>query len=191
MKNWISILLFILIGGFYGSAQLSKIHYVPPLAYGVNFGSTPDRGQYLYISTPSATAVNVVITPIGGAPQAVAITNSSPYRYEIQGNPGAGSSQAMIPADNTNQTARVRVDKGYIIQAVESEIYVALRTLGGNGLQAGALVSKGGAALGNQFRAGMYTSYRPSTAPLTFVSFISVMGTEAGTILTINNKGVF
>ena len=93
----------------------------------------------------------------------------------------------MIPADNTKQTARVRVDKGYIIQAVESEIYVALRTLGGNGLQAGALVSKGGAALGNQFRAGMYTSYRPSTAPLTFVSFISVMGTEAGTILTINN----
>ena len=187
MKNWISILLFLLIGGFYGSAQLSKIHYVPPLAYGVDNGSTPNRGQYLYISTPSATAVNVVITPIGGAPQAVAITNSSPYRYEIQGNPGAGSSQAMIPADNTNQTARVRVDKGYIIQAVESEIYVALRTLGGNGLQAGALVSKGGAALGNQFRAGMYTSYRPSTAPLTFVSFISVMGTEAGTILTINN----
>ena len=80
MKNWISILLFLLIGGFYGSAQLSKIHYVPPLAYGVNFGSTPDRGQYLYISTPSATAVNVVITPIGGAPQAVAITNTSPYR---------------------------------------------------------------------------------------------------------------
>ena len=190
MKNWISILLFLLIGGFYGSAQLSKIHYVPPLAYGVNFGSTPDRGQFLYISTPSATAVNVVITPIGGAPQAVAITNASPYRYVIQadGVPGAGPTQAMLPADNTNQTARVRVDKGYIIQAVESEIYVALRTMGGTGFQAGALVSKGGAALGTQFRAGMYTSYQPSTAPtLSFVSFISVMGTEAGTVLTINN----
>ena len=185
MKSWISILSFLLLGGFYGSAQLSKIHYIPPLAYADdNANSTPNRGQYLYISTPSASAVNVVITPIGGAPQAVAITNASPYRYEIQGDPGVGPSQAMLVANNTNQTARVHVDKGYIVQAVESEIYVALRTRGGNGLQAGALVSKGGAALGTQFRAGMYTSYDPAS---TFVSFISVMGTEIGTILTINN----
>ena len=187
MKSWISILSLLLIGGFYSSAQLSKIHYIPPLAYGVDGGSTPNRGQYLYISTPSATDVNVVITPVGGAPQAIAVRNNNPFRYEIQGNPGIGSSQAMLAADNTNQTARVHVDKGYIIEAVESEIYVALRTYGGGTFQAGALVSKGGAALGTQFRSGMYTSYRPSTAPLTFVSFISVMGTEAGTILTINN----
>ena len=187
MKSWISILSFLLLGGFYSSAQLSKIHYIPPLAYGVDNGSTPNRGQYLYISTPSATDVNVVITPVGGAPQAIAVRNNNPFRYEIQGNPGIGSSQAMLAADNTNQTARVHVDKGYIIEAVESEIYVALRTYGGGSFQAGALVSKGGAALGMQFRSGMYTSYRPSTAPLTFVSFISVMGTEAGTILTINN----
>ena len=187
MKSWISILSFLLLGGFYSSAQLSKIHYIPPLAYGVDNGSTPNRGQYLYISTPSATDVNVVITPVGGAPQAIAVRNNNPFRYEIQGNPGIGSSQAMLAADNTNQTARVHVDKGYIIEAVESEIYVALRTYGGGTFQAGALVSKGGAALGTQFRSGMYTSYQPSTAPLTFVSFISVMGTEAGTILTINN----
>ena len=184
MKNWISILLFFLIGGLYGYAQLSKIHYIPPLAYADDGGSNPNRGQYLYISTPSNSPVNVVITPIGGTPQAVAITNASPYRYEIQGNPGVGSSQAMLVANNSNQTGRVHVDKGYIIQAVESEVYVALRTMGGGGLQAGALVSKGGAALGTQFRAGMYTSYFPSAA---FVSFISVMGTEEGTILTINN----
>ena len=187
MKSWISILFLLLLGGFYSSAQLSKIHYIPPLAYGVDNGSTPNRGQYLYISTPSATDVNVVITPIGGAPQAIEVRNNNPFRYEIQGPGGIGSSQAMLAADNTNQTARVHVDKGYIIEAVESEIYVALRTYGGGTFQAGALVSKGGAALGTQFRSGMYTSYQPSTAPLTFVSFISVMGTEAGTILTINN----
>lgn len=187
MKSWISILFLLLLGGFYSSAQLSKIHYIPPLAYGVDNGSTPNNGQYLYISTPSATDVNVVITPIGGAPQAIEVRNNNPFRYEIQGPGGIGSSQAMLAADNTNQTARVHVDKGYIIEAVESEIYVALRTYGGGTFQAGALVSKGGAALGTQFRSGMYTSYQPSTAPLTFVSFISVMGTEAGTILTINN----
>ena len=184
MKKGISVLLYFLIGGFYGSAQLSKIHYIPPLAYAENAGSTPNSGQYLYISTPSNSAVNVVITPVGGAPQAIVVTNSIPVRYEIQGNPGIGASQAMLNANNSNQTARVRIDKGYIVQSVESEIYVALRTRGGGALQAGALVSKGGAALGTQFRAGMYTSYDPAS---TFVSFISVMATEIGTILTINN----
>ena len=185
MKSWISILSFLFLGGFYGSAQLSKIHYIPPLAYADdNANSTPNRGQYLYISTPSATNVNVVITPIGGAPEAFVVNNVTPVIYEIQapGDLGVGPSQAMLVANNTNQTARVHVDKGYIIEAVESEIYVALRTR--HSLQAGALVSKGGAALGTQFRAGMYTSYDPAS---TFVSFISVMGTEIGTILTINN----
>ena len=184
MKKGISVLLYFLIGGFYGSAQLSKIHYIPPLAYAENAGSTPNSGQYLYISTPSNSAVNVVITPVGGAPQAIVVTNSIPVRYEIQGNPGIGASQAMLNANNSNQTARVRIDKGYIVQSVESEIYVALRTRGGGALQAGALVSKGGAALGTQFRAGMYTSYDRASS---FVSFISVMATEIGTILTINN----
>ena len=67
MKSWISILSFLLLGGFYGSAQLSKIHYIPPLAYADdNVNSTPNSGQYLYISTPSATDVNVVITPDRG-----------------------------------------------------------------------------------------------------------------------------
>ena len=131
MKSWISILSFLLLGGFYSSAQLSKIHYIPPLAYADdNVVLLPITGQYLYISTPSATDVNVVITPIGGAPQAIAVRNNNPFRYEIQGDPGGiGSSQAMLVADNTNQTARVHVDKGYIIEAVESEIYVALRTM--------------------------------------------------------------
>ena len=115
---------------------------------------TPNRGQYLYISTPSATPVNIVITPIGGVPVAAAVTNVSPYKYEIQGSGGPGSSQQALVANNTNQTARVHVDKGYIIEAVESEIYVALRIYGGGGLSSRSLVSKGGAALGTQFRAG-------------------------------------
>ena len=184
MRKLISILLFLLIGGSSGYAQLSKIHYIPPVAFADDADARPNGGQFLYISTPSTTAVNVVITPVGGAPQAVAITNDSPYRYEIQGDGGLGPSQQALVANNTNQTARVHVDKGYIVQAVESEIYVALRVRGGGGLQAGALVSKGLAALGTNFRAGTFTNYFPSAA---FVSFISVMGTEAGTILTINN----
>ena len=52
MKSWISILSFLLLGGFYSSAQLSKIHYIPPLAYGVDNGSTPNsRTIFIYFYT--------------------------------------------------------------------------------------------------------------------------------------------
>ena len=63
--------LFLIFGLVNVNAQLSKIHYIPPLSgppYPLQ--SAPDAGQYLYISTPSVTNVNVVITPIGGAPEA-------------------------------------------------------------------------------------------------------------------------
>ena len=112
MKNGISILLFLLIGGFYGSAQLSKIHYIPPVSFADDGGARPNRGQYLYISTPSVTDVNVVITPIGGVPEAVTVRNNDPHRYEIQASLGLGPSQVALIANNSNQTARVHVDKG-------------------------------------------------------------------------------
>ena len=60
--------------------------------------SAPDAGQYLYISTPSVTNVNVVVTPIGGAPEAFVINNATPKVYEIQasGDPARGISQAFL-----------------------------------------------------------------------------------------------
>ena len=54
----------------------------------------------IYISTPSNSVVNVVITPIGGTPQAVAITNASPYRYEIQGDPELGPLKNVVAANS-------------------------------------------------------------------------------------------
>ena len=48
-------------------AQLSKTHYIPPITYpSVSSGNTDNqseevKGQYLYISTPSRTLVNVNI----------------------------------------------------------------------------------------------------------------------------------
>ena len=48
-------------------AQLSKTHYIPPITYpSVSSGNTDNqseevKGQYLYISTPSSTLVNVDI----------------------------------------------------------------------------------------------------------------------------------
>ena len=177
--------LFLVFGLANVNAQLSKIHYIPPLSGPPHpLQSAPDAGQYLYISTPSVTNVNVVVTPIGGTPEAFAINNATPKVYEIQasGDPARGISQAFLAADNSNQTARVHVDKGYIVQAVENEVYVALRVK--QNFQAAALVSKGGAALGTQFRVGGFTNYNSDNSMSTFVS---IMGTEAGTTLTISN----
>ena len=78
-------------------------------------------------------------------------------RFKLQVIRQLGISQAFLAADNSNQTARVHVDKGYIVQAVENEVYVALRVK--QTFQAAALVSKGGAALGTQFRVVGFTNY--------------------------------
>ena len=50
--------------------------------------------------------------------------------------------------------------------------------------QAGALVSKGGAALGTNFRIGGFTNYNPLS---NYSTFLSVMATENTTLITINN----
>ena len=73
------------------NAQLSKIHYIPPVASSI--GALPNQGQYLYISTPSIADINVLITPIGGVSQVVTVSNSNPYEYQIQGLNGPGISQ--------------------------------------------------------------------------------------------------
>ena len=50
--------------------------------------------------------------------------------------------------------------------------------------QAGALVSKGGAALGTDFRIGAFTNYNPQA---NYSTFLTVMATENTTLVTINN----
>ena len=102
------------------NAQLSKIHYIPPIAS--SSGALPNQGQYLYISTPSITEIDVLITPVGGTSQVVTVSNSNPYEYQIQGLHGPGTSQITLEGNNSNQTAYVRDDRGYIIDVYENFI---------------------------------------------------------------------
>ena len=162
------------------NAQLSKIHYIPPIAS--SSGALPNQGQYLYISTPSITEIDVLITPVGGTSQVVTVSNSNPYEYQIQGLYGPGTSQITLVGNNSNQTAYVRDDRGYIIESGGSEIYVALRVM--NSVHAGALVSKGDSALGTQFKIGGFTNYNSDP---TMSTFLSVMASEDGTQLTLND----
>ena len=168
------------------NAQLSKVHYVPPIAYSSEAGSNaiPNQGHYFYISTPSTTSVTVVITPVGAVSSTIQVSNSIPHKFEIDAPGGLHSSQIAIGAsssDVVSNTSRVVTDTGYIVEATAA-IYVALRMASDS--QAGALVSKGGAALGTDFRVGGFTNYNPTS---NYSTFLSVMATENTTLITINN----
>ena len=177
---------FLLIAQVSVFAQLSKVHYVPPIAYSSETFSNaiPNQGHYFYVSTPSTASVTVDIKAIGGATTRILVSNSSPYVFTIDAPGGLDSSQIAIGAsssDIVSNTSRVVTDKGYIVEATAA-IYVALRIASGS--QAGALVSKGGAALGTNFRMGGFTNYNPQP---NYSSFLSVMATENTTLITINN----
>ena len=163
-------------------AQLSKTHYIPPLTYAGTGNANPED-QFIYISTPSVTDVNFTIKPAGqgvaGYIQGV-VSNLQPKAIYI-GN--GGNTQLFMPA---LQTSKVTTDKGYIIEA-DSPIYVSVRMLAGadiNPPQAGALVSKGLAAKGTVFRAGMYNNENPQT---NYLNFISVMATENNTVVNFSD----
>ena len=177
---------FLLIAQVSVFAQLSKVHYVPPIAYSSETFSNaiPNQGHYFYVSTPSTATVTVDIKAVGGATTQIEVSNSIPYVFTIDAPGGLDSSQIAIGAsssDIVSNTSRVVTDKGYIVEATAA-IYVALRIASGS--QAGALVSKGGAALGTNFRMGGFTNYNPQS---NYSSFLSVMATENTTLITINN----
>ena len=132
------------------NAQLSKVHYLPPVAYSSasdNSSAVPNQGHYLYISTPSTTSVTVDIKAVGGVTTQIEVSNSIPHVFTIDAYGGSDSSQIAIGAsdDVAINTSIVDNDKGYIIEATAA-VYVALRIAQED--QAGALVSKGGAAQG-------------------------------------------
>ena len=68
-------------------SQYSKSHYIPPITTTGNGAANP-LDQYLYISTPSETPVNVVIKPMGGSDITGTVSNSNPWdnlKFDIDG----------------------------------------------------------------------------------------------------------
>lgn len=171
-------LLFCLLISAIASGQLSKKHYIPPLTY-AEFGNAVPQDQYIYISTPNNLDVTYTITPIGQPTTSIitgTVTNNNPDEIYIGDGPG----QLFQPSP---ESSTIINDRGYIIEA-EDVIYVSVRMRGGNSAQAGALVSKGNAALGTVFRSGSYTNENPQSNYLNFFSF---MATENNTTVVIDD----
>ena len=164
-------------------AQLSKNHYIPPIASNGRSGNNAyPQSQFIYISTPSAIDVNYTVIPVGSsaASYITGVVSKSAYA-EI--SVGSGDTNFAIQLGNGDaEAAAVLNDKGYVINA-DRPVYVSVRLRAG-GAQAGALVSKGSAGLGKSFRSGSFDSQSPQSN--NYLNFISVMATSDNTSVTFD-----
>ena len=181
------IFLFFTITGF---SQISKVHYIPPLTNNksTSGGSSIPLDQYMYLSTPSENNVTVTITPLNGDSPTTYnnLSNGNPIRYDI-GSSWSGTNYvpSQLFVDHETTGGDTALNAGFVVEA-DCPIYVSIRYNAGS--QAGALVSKGDASLGTNFRAGMMTNGTIQTANPHFTanSFFSVMATQDNTIVAID-----
>ena len=154
IRSFFSI-FFLICYGFL-QAQLSRTHYIPPITAAANNNSLP-QNQYLHISTPSISPVNVELNQMGGIVLNYIVSNSSPVEVFI----GSGDNTSfVVPSFDTASQIN---NKGYVVNS-EKPVYVSVRLTGGNQNQAGSLVSKGLSGLGKTFRVGTFTNLKTFSA---------------------------
>ena len=141
------IFVIALFTGYSSYAQLSDLHYLPPLRQGVN--NQGIQQQLVYLSTPETTpfTVNVYrgvsVTPI----TTFTISNVSPGTYNL-----ADGNNNITLVDDAN-TGIVLTNSGLRFEAPSgNNFYVNYR--GRSGSQAASLTSKGRIAMGTDFKWG-------------------------------------
>ncbi len=161
-------------------SQFSKTHYIPPLS---KPNSIQIGRQYLYISTPSTTPIDVLIKEVGGTVHAATVSRDLPFEFNV--NSQSGPEQLVVDQSSVNS---VLSNRGYIIEA-EDIVYVSARIDsddGGASNQAGALVSKGLAALGTQFRVGGFLNLSTNYQSFHY-TFLTVMAVENNTTVSFDD----
>lgn len=169
-----SILLFF---GQYLFAQLSDLHYLPPVKQTRNKEAV--EKQSLYISTPETTAFNVNIyrgnssTPLA----TVSVSNSAPYIYAL---PDGDNDITLVSNANTGI---VLSNSGLRLQSPDGQkFYVNYR--GVNHSQGISLTSKGRQALGTSFKWGGLPA-GASSVQGNVNATLGIMATEDGTVVDV------
>ena len=155
---------------FYGLAQLSTKHYIPPIPAENYEDYVFYDSSFLYISTPYPE-VRFTIKPIGQSANnwiTGVVTNTDSFKVQVF-NDTVGADSSKV------QNGFAFTDKGFEIVA-DREIFVSLRIKADN--HAGALVSKGLDALGKDFLVGGMERGEESD-----FSFFSIMATQNNTIV--------
>ena len=189
MTRYFKIYILFLFFSLAGFSQISKVHYIPPLTSNKSIagGSSIPLDQYMYLSTPSENNVTVTVTPLNGDSPTTYndLSNSNPRTYEIGNSYSGGFVASQLFVDHETTGGNTALNAGFVVEA-DCPIYVSIRY--NAGAQAGALVSKGDASLGTNFRAGMMTNGTAQTANAHYTanSFFSVMATQDNTTVAID-----
>ncbi|SDF28912.1 DUF11 domain-containing protein [Cellulophaga baltica] len=157
-------------------AQLSDLHYLPPLKQGSN--NQAIQQQAFYLSTPETTAFNVnaylgtSATPI----TTFSLSKASPAVY----NPGNSDNNISL-VSNAN-TGIVLSNSGLRFEAPNGEeFYVNYRGISGS--QAASLTSKGRAAMGTRFKWGGVPNLGTHVSKS---NTVGIMATENNTVITLS-----
>ncbi len=169
-------LLFLIIGliSLNSYAQLSDLHYLPPLKQGSNNSSV--QQQRIYLSTPE-TSPFTVNAYVGTSTVAIpfTISNVSPAIY----NPGNGDNGiTMVPS---SETGIVLSTAGLRFEAPGGQkFYVNYR--GSSNAQSTSLTAKGRQAMGTRFKWGGVPNYATTNDISTS---LGIMATEDNTTVDI------
>ena len=146
MMNFrLSIVILCFFFGYMSYAQLSDLHYLPPLRQGQNNGAI--QQQSVYLSTPETSSFTVNVyrgtstTPI----TSFTISNASSGLYSL---PNGNNNITLV---DDAHTGIVLNNSGLRFEAPGgNSFYVNYR--GRSGSQAASLTSKGRAAMGTNFK---------------------------------------
>ena len=113
------------------------------------------------------------------------VSNSNPWEYFI----GNDINTNLILVSSTLDGNPIS-NKGFIIES-DDLTYVSARLFAGSNYQAGSIVSKGTAALGNEFRIGTFENEGNLTGgtPSNYLNFVSVLATQDNTTLNFSEFG--
>ncbi|WP_246200172.1 DUF11 domain-containing protein, partial [Maribacter luteus] len=167
---------FLLVFVQMGYAQLSDLHYLPPLKQGGNNQAV--QQQYIYLSTPETATftVNVYRGTSTAVYTSVSLSKTTPQEIVL---PNGDNGITMVV---NNSTGIVLTDAGLRLEAPGGEkFYVNYR--GRSNSQATSLTSKGRQAMGTHFKWGGIPN-RATTNSLT--NTLGIMATEDGTTVTLS-----
>lgn len=182
LQRLLIAMVLLLFVGRDGYGQLDTVHYLPPFHAASEFGS-----HFLYLTTPSKDDIVIdirlgngtaVVDAYGNILDSVVISNSTPQRIDLGASLMAG---ADVPVLTSKGELNIPISHKGLILRSRQEFYVNYRVL--EGLQAASLTSKGGNALGQDFRIGHIPASPLVNNPVTLQrsNFVSVMATEDGT----------
>jgi gliding motility-associated-like protein len=164
------------LGAERAMAQLSDLHYLPPLHARANQVDS----HFIYISTPHKSDISVDVkrgdgSHISGSP--FTVSNAKPLRINAGSN--QNNSDIMVPQDSLLSALHT---KGVFIEA-DSPVYVNARYRSGT-IQAESITTKGKSAMGREFRLG----FMPQQGDQIWRNFVfSLMATEDATEVVISD----